>query len=468
MAVDSNQGRFSLGYDNMHSYTQHHHAGPHFTNPWTASSTSAANQQPTTSSPIYGNISQHTSLGGLEGLRPQHHQQLPQPIPQQQHHHAQQQHPHLSPISQHQQTPNHHHHLHQQQQQQSQYHSGQQHRQQRLPQPTSQQQQQLPSAPMHRPSTSHLPSTMSMSTTQSQSPHSRTTVGDSAAYRNDLLIATTSAAYPDSTASYSAPSPVHPTATYATATSAPYDQIGYAPATHLRGAPSTSAGFGLDGSSTATDMARRFSQADQGHSLLNSAGADGRRSFQDALEASHGILSLSQDTPRPLAYPGQNGAGATGRNRGSADSYGFPTTHSTSSSVSSTSFNGFYGGGSVDSNISDYSTGGSDMESIGSRRHHIHAGLPSGLSTGMPAGMPSAHGMHPHHRTSFMSSVPPPAQSMMGQFNSKVTNTTQKKHKCKVCDKRFTRPSSLQTHMYSHTGEKRMFIFLLTCAITCF
>ena len=28
-------------------------------------------------------------------------------------------------------------------------------------------------------------------------------------------------------------------------------------------------------------------------------------------------------------------------------------------------------------------------------------------------------------------------------------------HKCKVCDKRFTRPSSLQIHMYKHTGEKR-------------
>ena len=43
---------------------------------------------------------------------------------------------------------------------------------------------------------------------------------------------------------------------------------------------------------------------------------------------------------------------------------------------------------------------------------------------------------------------------MMGQFNSKVSSSTQKKHKCKICDKRFTRPSSLQTHMYSHTGEK--------------
>lgn len=49
---------------------------------------------------------------------------------------------------------------------------------------------------------------------------------------------------------------------------------------------------------------------------------------------------------------------------------------------------------------------------------------------------------------------PPAPQSMMGQFSSKMSSNTQKKHKCKVCDKRFTRPSSLQTHMYSHTGEK--------------
>jgi uncharacterized Zn-finger protein len=53
--------------------------------------------------------------------------------------------------------------------------------------------------------------------------------------------------------------------------------------------------------------------------------------------------------------------------------------------------------------------------------------------------------------------MPPAPQSMMGQFSSKVSSSSQKKHKCKICDKRFTRPSSLQTHMYSHTGEKRMF-----------
>ena len=55
--------------------------------------------------------------------------------------------------------------------------------------------------------------------------------------------------------------------------------------------------------------------------------------------------------------------------------------------------------------------------------------------------------------------TPVPAQaSMMGQFNSKVSSSAQKRHVCKVCDKRFTRPSSLQTHMYSHTGEKRKFL----------
>jgi uncharacterized Zn-finger protein len=45
-------------------------------------------------------------------------------------------------------------------------------------------------------------------------------------------------------------------------------------------------------------------------------------------------------------------------------------------------------------------------------------------------------------------------QSTMGSFSSKVSLSSQKKHKCKVCDKRFTHPSSLQTHVYSYTGEK--------------
>ncbi|KAI0176357.1 hypothetical protein GGR52DRAFT_590047 [Hypoxylon sp. FL1284] len=149
---------------------------------------------------------------------------------------------------------------------------------------------------------------------------------------------------------------------------------------------------------------------------------DDRRSFADALDAGQGMLAMSQETPRAIYPPGN-------RSRGSTDSYGFPSTHSTSSSISSASNyggSGYYAA-SVDSSVSDYSTAGSDIESVTSRT------LP---------------------RPNLMTQPPPAPQSMMGQFSSKVSSSTQKKHKCKVCDKRFTRPSSLQTHMYSHTGEK--------------
>lgn len=153
-----------------------------------------------------------------------------------------------------------------------------------------------------------------------------------------------------------------------------------------------------------------------------------RRTFQDAIEASHGMLSMkfdtsNQETPRAGVY--------NNRGRGSGDSYGFPSTHSTSSSVSSNGFSPYYG--SVDGSVSDYSTAGSDIENVGSRT------------------LPRPQGLMP--------TQPPAPQSMMGQFSSKVSSSTQKKHKCKVCDKRFTRPSSLQTHMYSHTGEKREYQF---------
>lgn len=156
---------------------------------------------------------------------------------------------------------------------------------------------------------------------------------------------------------------------------------------------------------------------------------DDRRTFADALDAGQGMLAMSQETPRAIYPP------ANTRGRGSTDSYGFPSAHSTSSSISSASnysANGYYGG-SIDSSVSDYSTAGSDIESVTSR------------STTLPR----------TNNHSLMQQPPPAPQSMMGQFSSKVSSSTQKKHKCKVCDKRFTRPSSLQTHMYSHTGEKR-------------
>ena len=146
---------------------------------------------------------------------------------------------------------------------------------------------------------------------------------------------------------------------------------------------------------------------------------DDRRTFADALDASHGMLAMSQETPRNI-YGRQD--------RSSVDSYGFPSTHSTSSSISSSgNFSSYYG-----DSVSDYSSAaGSDIESVTSRT------LPRPPLMG--------------------GQLPPAPQSMMGQFSSKVSSSTQKKHKCKVCDKRFTRPSSLQTHMYSHTGEKRVY-----------
>lgn len=220
-----------------------------------------------------------------------------------------------------------------------------------------------------------------------------------AASSADLLslnrMQTTSAAYGEpSYATATAASPVH--ATYA-ASPTPYDGIsGYAPA----------------------PMRSTFHiEADNRRGLQN----DDRRSFADALDAGQGMLAMSQETPRAI-YPPNN------RSRGSTDSYGFPSTHSTSSSISSASnYGGGYYAGSIDSSVSDYSTAGSDIESVTSRT------LP---------------------RPNLMTQPPPAPQSMMGQFSSKVSSSTQKKHKCKVCDKRFTRPSSLQTHMYSHTGEK--------------
>ncbi|KAM4054973.1 zinc-finger of C2H2 type domain-containing protein [Hirsutella rhossiliensis] len=191
----------------------------------------------------------------------------------------------------------------------------------------------------------------------------------------------TSAAYGDPTYTASA-SPV--SGHFAPTSAPPYEALGYAPA------PSRQSTFAMS-----PETERRFSQQQS-----MQAQADERRSFADALDASHGMLAMSQETPRNIYGPRSN--------RSSVDSYGFPSTHST---------------------ISDYSTAGSDIESVNSR-------------------------MLPRPQGLMGSQIPPAPQSMMGQFSSKESSSTQKKHKCKVCDKRFTRPSSLQTHMYSHTGEK--------------
>ncbi|KAI0021516.1 hypothetical protein F4780DRAFT_790128 [Xylariomycetidae sp. FL0641] len=250
----------------------------------------------------------------------------------------------------------------------------------------------------------------------------------------DLLslnrMQTSSAAYGEPTyATATSASPVN--ASYSASPSS-YDGVsGYAPApmrstfalapeadSRRYSQPSLSSLAAIDPDTGDTSRAHRSSLVDITRRGIHQT--DDRRSFADALDAGQGMLAMSQETPRAIYPPGNRG-------RSSTDSYGFPSTHSTSSSISSASnYGGGYYAASVDS-VSDYSTAGSDIESVTSRT------LP---------------------RPNLMTQPPPAPQSMMGQFSSKVSSSTQKKHKCKVCDKRFTRPSSLQTHMYSHTGEK--------------
>ena len=249
----------------------------------------------------------------------------------------------------------------------------------------------------------------------------------------DLLSPVRSAGFGAEAVYGSAPSPVH--SNYPP-TSSPYEAMGYAPAPvrNTYALPQQDASRRL--SSTPSVASSTSSYHDLSEERLQRQSSlidfhdrgipnDQTRSFGDAIDASRGMIAMSQNTTPRNIYGAQGRVG-----RGSGDSYGFPPTHSSSSSISSSSNYPSYFGGSVDSSVSDYSNAGSDIESVSSRTL-------------------------PRPSTFSSNGLPPAPQSMMGQFSSKVSSSTQKKHKCKVCDKRFTRPSSLQTHMYSHTGEKR-------------
>ena len=147
-----------------------------------------------------------------------------------------------------------------------------------------------------------------------------------------------------------------------------------------------------------------------------------RQGFSDALDASRGMVAMSQSETTPRNIYDAVGFGSPARLP--AESYGFPVPHSSHSSVSS-------------AGVSEASNGGysSPSESVDTPERYNPT-----RSYGMPPGVER---------------LPPAPHSMMGQFSTKSSPGSNKKHKCQVCDKRFTRPSSLQTHMYSHTGEKR-------------
>lgn len=157
-------------------------------------------------------------------------------------------------------------------------------------------------------------------------------------------------------------------------------------------------------------------------------------SFGD-LDASRQMLALSHQnltdlTPRNL-FEARNVRSPT-------DGYGFPSSHSLNSSFSAPSHRDSYPcySASIASTDSATDCSSAASDSGGYDSTAVSRTLPP------PSQLMSAN------------FGPPAPRSMMGQFSSKISSNTQKKHKCKVCDKRFTRPSSLQTHMYSHTGEK--------------
>lgn len=157
------------------------------------------------------------------------------------------------------------------------------------------------------------------------------------------------------------------------------------------------------------------------------------------------MVALSQDlTPRSFYTTSSRSP------RGSADpsSYAFPSAHSSTSSASSGASFPYYSAASVSSvdstSMTDYSSTASESyDNVSSRT------LPRPTNFLATGTLPGPH-------------------AMMSQFSSKMQSNAQKKHKCKVCDKRFTRPSSLQTHMYSHTGEKREFFFSRVHMRLCF
>lgn len=175
---------------------------------------------------------------------------------------------------------------------------------------------------------------------------------------------------------------------------------------------------------------RQGSLVDFNH-RLGPASESERASFSDALDASRGMVQMSQTdmTPRNIYGSHQHSS------RSSSDSYGFPSMHSSRSSISSTStYPSYYPSSVSEASVGDYGSASESVDSSHNMSNSRTLPRPSGLIAGQ---------------------MPPAPQSMMGQFSSKVSSSSQKKHKCKICDKRFTRPSSLQTHMYSHTGEKR-------------
>lgn len=164
--------------------------------------------------------------------------------------------------------------------------------------------------------------------------------------------------------------------------------------------------------------------------------------LQEALDASRGMLAVSQADISPRNIYG-NYEYSTGRGRDSYAEAAQPLRRSPSiSSMHSTH-----------SDVVEYDIYGNVT------KRTVITKTTTYYSASMSEGSAVEASDFPPRRTlprpdGLLSGLGPAPQSMMGQLSSKVSGYRQGKHKCKICDKRFVRPTSLQTHMYSHTGEK--------------
>ncbi|CAO3590231.1 unnamed protein product [Absidia cylindrospora] len=101
--------------------------------------------------------------------------------------------------------------------------------------------------------------------------------------------------------------------------------------------------------------------------------------------------------------------------------------------------------------IMDYSHQSQQRLSMDQSYHHPSLDLSPSSSSSLSDDY-SQH--HFHHERRSINSNPTTSSSSSSSNTVTTAPTTPRRYKCTVCVKRFTRPSSLATHMHSHTGEK--------------
>ncbi|KAL9557376.1 hypothetical protein MBANPS3_001400 [Mucor bainieri] len=68
--------------------------------------------------------------------------------------------------------------------------------------------------------------------------------------------------------------------------------------------------------------------------------------------------------------------------------------------------------------------------------------------------LPNDYYLIQHGRRSSVNTSRSSSPQQQDTLHSRSASPVNKRYSCRICNKRFTRPSSLTTHIYSHTGEK--------------